>query len=73
VALGQPYARCGRQVNSTEPGSTYPQRWESANIDVPNNAIVGGTADCNPGETAIAGGAIWETTPVRNQMPTLEG
>jgi hypothetical protein len=45
----------------------------SANVDVPNNAIAGTRADCNPGETVIAGGAIWSTTPVRNQMPMLEG
>jgi hypothetical protein len=45
---------------------------QSANVDVPNNGIAGTTADCNPGEKAIAGGAIWSTTPIRNQMPLLE-
>jgi hypothetical protein len=46
---------------------------QSANVDVPNNTIRGETAECNPGEKAIAGGAIWGTTPVRNTMPMLEG
>jgi hypothetical protein len=45
---------------------------QSANVDVANNSIAGDRADCNPGEKAIAGGAIWATTPIRNQMPMLE-
>jgi hypothetical protein len=59
-------------LNSTAFLSSTVTPRESASIDVPNNSIRGDTADCNPGETAIAGGAIWGTTPIRNQMPMLE-